>query len=255
MGNGGDDAMGNGGDDAMGNGGDDAMGNGGNDAMGNGGNDAMGNGGNNAMGNGGNAGAAGSAGSDGGGCTPGGATTCHPSFSQSDACGGDERGTWNLAEACTGGAVLEQIEAQCAGSTATDNSEASGTLALDGTSYSRDVTVIVFVEFSIPEGNACLLGGVVTCGALGTTLGALIDGLSVGCADDGSNGCTCTFEGTIAGVNEGTYTVDREAGRMVIDPTGDAITYDYCVQEGIFTARETEGQGFEDQVVQVYACQ
>jgi hypothetical protein len=240
---GGDDATGgDSGDDATGgDGGDDATG-------GDSGDDATG-------GSTGSAGAAGSTGDDSGGCTPGGTATCDPSFGPSDACGGDERGTWNVAQACTDGGLLDQIEAQCEGSTATDNSEASGTLVLDGTTFTRDVTINVSVELSIPEGNECLGSGLIGCGTLGATLGALISDLSAACTDDGSNGCTCTFEGTSQAENTGTYTVDRAAGQLVIDPSGDAITYDYCIEEGILTARETVGQGFEDQVVQVYACQ
>ena len=126
---------------------------------------------------------------------------------------------------------------------------------MDGTSFTRDVSVGVSLDLSIPPGNECLAGGLVGCSALGLALSSLVPDVSASCADDGGGGCDCTFDGTSGGDSTGTYTVDRTAGRLVIDPTGDAITYDYCIQEGILTARETDSQGLEDQVVQVYACQ
>jgi hypothetical protein len=179
-----------------------------------------------------------------------GAPACDPAFSSDDACGGNEQGTWTLEEACTDSDLLDELQSACEGAMGQDYRTASGTLILDGESFSRSVYVYDSIDLQVPEGNACLAEGAVTCSELGTLLAAIDSDLEAFCVSDDANGCDCVFVRAIESSSSGAYTVNGSNGKLTFND-GEQV-FDYCVQGELMTLRDTDSTGSEAGIVQLY---
>ena len=179
-----------------------------------------------------------------------GVPTCDPSFGSDDACGGDELGTWILMDACTDSGLLAELQSACEGATSQDYSDASGTLTLDGETFSRSLYLVHSVVLQIPQGSACLDEEVVDCAQVGSELGAIDSSVTASCSSDYANGCICQFVGVTESSASGAYTVNRNNGRLTLNE-GEGV-YDYCVQGDFMTTRQTSASGSEEDIVQLY---
>jgi hypothetical protein len=199
-------------------------------------------------------GVGGSSGIGGGGA--GGVPTCDPNFGSGDACGGDEVGSWTLADTCPDSDLLQQMQSACEGATGADDSPVpQGALMLDGETFSKWLYLYHEITLQIPEGSACLDEEVVDCPQVGSDLAALDSSVAAYCVSDSANGCDCLFIGGTESSTSGTYTVNRSSGRLTLNE-GEGV-YDYCVQGDFMTMRQASGSGSgsgsEEDIVQLYA--
>jgi hypothetical protein len=202
---------------------------------------------------GGAAGAVGAGGATGGSSVAGagGQDLCDPTFSTSDACGGEERGTWKLVGACTAVGFLETFLSRCRGATGEDRTTGTGTVVLDGTHYSRTVTVHQSYEVLLPAGNFCRGDQSSDCSELASMVALLGYDLSGTCVSDGAGGCECAFAGETVSTSSGTYTVDRAAGELDAHGDDGDYLYDYCVEGERMTGRRRTGSDIETGIVQL----
>ncbi|MEO1336332.1 MAG: hypothetical protein AAFV29_11845, partial [Myxococcota bacterium] len=156
---------------------------------------------------------------------------CRAEFSAADACGGDLEGTWTVAEGCGRLGVLSTLEMQCSGIEVISEvvTSATGTLTVQGDSYTESLRLRGEVDFIIP--SECLPDGA-TCTQVGEDLSNGFNSASTAVCIDAQDGCRCDLDAGLDRETSGTLTL---SGSTVILDGG--LQYFYCVDE-----TEAEGE-------------
>jgi hypothetical protein len=126
-----------------------------------------------------------------------------------------------------------------------DRSTASGSIAFDGTTLTRSVAFNISLDLHLPP--VCTGHGAVACSTIAFIIGTPT------CTDDGSDGCDCVLTADISDESSASYTLD---GNEIVTDLGLATErrWEYCVADGVLTARESGRAVAEEAVVQVYSC-
>ncbi|MCB9594682.1 MAG: hypothetical protein H6719_18325 [Sandaracinaceae bacterium] len=157
-----------------------------------------------------------------GGCTP------------LAACGGDPTGVWVYEDLCVDD-VAPDVASVCADARVEDLSgTARGCVALDGVEAARDVTGHISATIVVPA--SCTFG--MGCAPIEAALG-------VTCTLDAGD-CRCPWETDFGETSTDTYTVTGSTLTL-----GDGSTYDFCVDGGSLSYRETGSSADEPGVARL----
>jgi hypothetical protein len=157
------------------------------------------------------------------------------------ACGGDLKGTWNIARSCPTAAGLKAAEDSlklCADGTASvQDLSVGGTTTFDGQGALKDDAVFgLTASLTVP---ASCLGAGVTCPSVAQALRSRTGVTSATCTA-ANGGCNCSFEASIKQRQEASYVV---SGTNIIttDPSdGTMKTESYCVEGHVLRVQSAD---------------
>jgi hypothetical protein len=150
------------------------------------------------------------------------------------ACGGDLKGTWNVARSCPTAAGLQAAEDTLklcpAGTASVDELDVSGTTTLDGQgAVKSDMVLGLTVSQIIPA--SCLNAGV-TCPSVALALKSQSGVTSATCTA-ANGGCNCSMTASIRQRKEASYVVSG-TNITTTDPSDGTMETDaYCVEGNV----------------------
>lgn len=175
------------------------------------------------------------------GVAPGG---CDPSFGAGGSgCGGDLSGTWSFVDLCATDGVYGQVKDICAPAQISGETSAiSGTLRVNGTTFSRDLQGTFSAQMSIPMICAALAG---SCRRIEEVIELTFVDTAVSCADDATGGCACDASTTLHRTT--TASIATAGGvATVTSSTGEVSRYAYCVEGDRLQYRGLRGNDDQD---------
>lgn len=169
---------------------------------------------------------------------------CDPSFGAGGSgCGGDLRGTWSFVDLCATNGVYGQVKDICAPAEISgETSVISGTLSINGSSFTRDLSGTFSAEMTIPMICAALAGG---CRRIEEVVELTFADTAATCADDATGGCACDVSTTLHRMT--TATIATAGGvATVTSSTGEVSRYAYCVEGDRLQYRGLSGNDDQD---------
>jgi hypothetical protein len=149
------------------------------------------------------------------------------------ACGGDLKGTWNVARSCATAASVKAAEDNfkvCPDGTASiQDFNVSGTTTFDGQAVKYDVVLSISVSLTVP---ASCLGAGRTCPAAAQALKSGTNVTNATCTAS-NGGCNCSLAASTKQRQEASYVVGGNT-IVITDPSdGTMETNPYCVEGNV----------------------